>query len=172
MARQTVRCLAPMKATLTDPLECYAANFLGQVKKAHTAPQTALGPFGTIATSYSSLLYYRPCSVNIITVTCPAPRRLIPPLVPSDRLNSYAVSFCPSLQGESGVAVFLVWLTKEKNMSHTSTFWSGKTVLVTGATGFLGGWLVHRLLTYGAHVVALIRSHKPHSHPRWFLLIG
>jgi CDP-glucose 4,6-dehydratase len=61
------------------------------------------------------------------------------------------------------VAVFLVWLTKEKNMSHTSTFWSGKTVLVTGATGFLGGWLVHRLLTYGAHVVALIRSHKPHS---------
>jgi dTDP-glucose 4,6-dehydratase len=48
-------------------------------------------------------------------------------------------------------------------MDTTSAFWSGKTVLVAGATGFLGGWLVHRLLTSGAHVVALIRSHKPHS---------
>ncbi len=36
-------------------------------------------------------------------------------------------------------------------------------MLVAGATGFLGGWLVRRLLTYGAHVVVLIRSHKPYS---------
>ena len=48
-------------------------------------------------------------------------------------------------------------------MGHNSTFWSGKTVLVAGATGFLGGWLVRRLLTYGADVVALVRSHNPHS---------
>jgi dTDP-glucose 4,6-dehydratase len=45
-------------------------------------------------------------------------------------------------------------------MHRTSNFWSGKTVLVAGATGFLGGWLVRRLLTGGAHVVTLVRSHK------------
>src|SRR5215204_1627556 len=45
----------------------------------------------------------------------------------------------------------------------SSIFWSGKTVFVAGATGFLGGWLVRRLITRGAHVVALVRSHKPHS---------
>ena len=45
----------------------------------------------------------------------------------------------------------------------SSIFWSGKTVFVAGATGFLGGWLVRRLITHGAHVVALVRSHKPHS---------
>jgi len=44
-----------------------------------------------------------------------------------------------------------------------STFWFGKTVLVAGATGFLGGWLVRRLLNDGARVVTLVRSHKPES---------
>ncbi|MBA2484762.1 MAG: GDP-mannose 4,6-dehydratase [Nitrospira sp.] len=44
-----------------------------------------------------------------------------------------------------------------------SNFWFGKTVLVAGATGFLGGWLVRRLLDDGAHVVTLVRSHKPES---------
>lgn len=44
-----------------------------------------------------------------------------------------------------------------------STFWFGKTVLVAGATGFLGGWLVRRLLKYGARVVAIVRSQKPES---------
>ena len=44
-----------------------------------------------------------------------------------------------------------------------STFWFGKTVLVAGATGFLGGWLVRRLVEYGAHVVTLVRSNKPES---------
>jgi CDP-glucose 4,6-dehydratase len=37
-------------------------------------------------------------------------------------------------------------------------FWSGKTVVVTGATGFLGGWLVRRLLAYNANVVTLVRD--------------
>lgn len=45
----------------------------------------------------------------------------------------------------------------------TSHFWSGKTVLVAGATGFLGGWLVRGLLDRGAHVVSLVRSPKPQS---------
>jgi CDP-glucose 4,6-dehydratase len=37
-------------------------------------------------------------------------------------------------------------------------FWDGKTVAVTGATGFLGGWLVRRLLAYNANVIALVRD--------------
>ena len=41
--------------------------------------------------------------------------------------------------------------------------WQGRNVLVTGATGFLGGWLVGRLLKYGAHVVALVRREKADS---------
>lgn len=48
-------------------------------------------------------------------------------------------------------------------MNNIFSFWSGKTVLVTGATGFLGGWLIRRLLDCGAQVVALVRSHKPSS---------
>ena len=44
-----------------------------------------------------------------------------------------------------------------------STFWFKKTVLVAGATGFLGGWLVRRLLDCGVQVVALVRSQKPES---------
>jgi CDP-glucose 4,6-dehydratase len=37
-------------------------------------------------------------------------------------------------------------------------FWRGKTVAVAGATGFLGGWLVRRLLGLDAAVVALVRD--------------
>lgn len=48
-------------------------------------------------------------------------------------------------------------------MNNTFSFWSGKTVLVTGSTGFLGGWLIRRLLDCGAQVVALVRTHKPNS---------
>jgi dTDP-glucose 4,6-dehydratase len=48
-------------------------------------------------------------------------------------------------------------------MDCGSTYWSGKTVLVSGATGFFGGWLVRSLLRNGAHVVTLIRSNKPES---------
>jgi dTDP-glucose 4,6-dehydratase len=38
------------------------------------------------------------------------------------------------------------------------SFWAGKTVAVAGATGFLGGWLVRRLLECDACVVALVRD--------------
>src|SRR5438093_9495444 len=39
-----------------------------------------------------------------------------------------------------------------------SDFWRGKRVLVTGATGVVGGWVTRRLLGEGAHVVALVRD--------------
>lgn len=41
--------------------------------------------------------------------------------------------------------------------------WIGRRVLVTGATGIVGSWLVKALLTRGAHVVALIRDTDPQS---------
>jgi CDP-glucose 4,6-dehydratase len=41
--------------------------------------------------------------------------------------------------------------------------WAAATVLVTGATGFFGGWLVRSLRDRGAHVVAVVRSRKPQS---------
>jgi CDP-glucose 4,6-dehydratase len=44
-----------------------------------------------------------------------------------------------------------------------SGFWNGKTCLVTGATGFLGGSLVAELLQEGAEVIALVRDMVPQS---------
>ena len=44
-----------------------------------------------------------------------------------------------------------------------STFWRDRPVLVTGATGLLGPWLVKRLLDSGADVVCLIRDWVPQS---------
>jgi CDP-glucose 4,6-dehydratase len=48
-------------------------------------------------------------------------------------------------------------------------FWRGKHVLVTGATGFLGGSLVARLLEYNASVIAIVRNERPESR---FVLDG
>ncbi len=42
-------------------------------------------------------------------------------------------------------------------------FWLDRPVLVTGGTGFLGGWLVKRLLAAGAAVVCPVRDWVPHS---------
>lgn len=42
-----------------------------------------------------------------------------------------------------------------------SSFWQDRPVLVTGATGLVGGWLVKRLLAAGADVVCLIRDWVP-----------
>jgi dTDP-glucose 4,6-dehydratase len=44
-----------------------------------------------------------------------------------------------------------------------SVFWQDRSVLVTGATGFLGGWLIHHLLEHGANVTALVRRNRPDS---------
>lgn len=42
-------------------------------------------------------------------------------------------------------------------------FWRGKRAFVTGATGFLGSWIVEELVTQGAEVVALVRDIVPSS---------
>ena len=42
-------------------------------------------------------------------------------------------------------------------------FWTGKQVLVTGATGFFGGWLIRSLLQRGAQITAIVRNDKPES---------
>jgi CDP-glucose 4,6-dehydratase len=44
-----------------------------------------------------------------------------------------------------------------------SAFWRDRPVLVTGATGLLGAWLLRRLLDAGADVVALVRDWVPRS---------
>jgi CDP-glucose 4,6-dehydratase len=44
-----------------------------------------------------------------------------------------------------------------------ATFWKGKRVFVTGATGLMGGWLVKALLRENAEVVVLVRDQAPKS---------
>lgn len=44
-----------------------------------------------------------------------------------------------------------------------SMFWEDRPTFVTGATGFLGGWLVRWLLEVGADVVCLVRDWVPQS---------
>jgi CDP-glucose 4,6-dehydratase len=43
-------------------------------------------------------------------------------------------------------------------MSVPDRAWQTRTVLCTGATGMVGGWVVHALLEAGANVVALVRD--------------
>ncbi len=42
-------------------------------------------------------------------------------------------------------------------------FWKNRNVLVTGATGLLGSWMVEELLRLGANVTSLIRDWAPES---------
>ncbi|MGA2965492.1 MAG: NAD-dependent epimerase/dehydratase family protein [Terriglobales bacterium] len=42
-------------------------------------------------------------------------------------------------------------------------FWRDRAVMVTGATGLLGSWLVPRLIEAGANVVCLVRDWVPQS---------
>jgi len=48
-------------------------------------------------------------------------------------------------------------------MGEHRGFWTDRPVLVTGATGLLGSWLVPELVRRGAEVVALIRDGAPRS---------
>jgi CDP-glucose 4,6-dehydratase len=48
-------------------------------------------------------------------------------------------------------------------MTMRRDHWLEQSVLVTGATGFLGGWLVKELVERGARVVALVRDSAPRS---------
>lgn len=43
------------------------------------------------------------------------------------------------------------------------SFWTDRTVLVTGCTGLLGSWLTEILTGYGANVVGLVRDQVPQS---------
>ena len=58
-------------------------------------------------------------------------------------------------------------VTKPKRSAKPATardHWRDRPVLVTGATGLLGGWLVRRLVAQGADVVALVRDWVPRSN--------
>lgn len=46
---------------------------------------------------------------------------------------------------------------------RSRAFWRDRPVLVTGGTGLVGGWLVARLLAFGADVVCLVRDEVPQS---------
>jgi CDP-glucose 4,6-dehydratase len=48
-------------------------------------------------------------------------------------------------------------------MADSGSDWSGRKVLVTGATGLVGAWLVARLLERRANVVALVLDADPQS---------
>ena len=48
-------------------------------------------------------------------------------------------------------------------MGVTNGFWRDRPVLVTGATGLVGSWLVRRLREAGAGVVCLVRDWVPQS---------
>ena len=43
------------------------------------------------------------------------------------------------------------------------SYWKGKKVFVTGATGLMGSWLVKALMHEGADIVALVRDRVPKS---------
>ncbi len=52
--------------------------------------------------------------------------------------------------------------TLAKIMKKT-LFWQDRPTLVTGGTGFLGGWLIKHLLNLGADIVCLVRDWVPKS---------
>ncbi len=50
-----------------------------------------------------------------------------------------------------------------ENMELNRQFWQDRSVLVSGATGLVGGWLVKRLLAAGVEIVCLVRDWVPQS---------
>ena len=49
------------------------------------------------------------------------------------------------------------------NSKSDISFWRDRPVLITGATGLVGGWLVKRLLEAQADVVCLVRDWNPNA---------
>jgi len=49
------------------------------------------------------------------------------------------------------------------NSEVNRAFWNQRPVLVTGATGLVGGWLVKRLIDAGADILCLVRDWIPQS---------
>lgn len=47
--------------------------------------------------------------------------------------------------------------------ANSESFWADRPVLVTGATGLVGSWLVKSLLSVGADVICLVRDWVPGS---------
>src|SRR3989344_2554232 len=43
-------------------------------------------------------------------------------------------------------------------------FWNERRVLITGGAGFLGAWIIKKLVEKDAHVTALIRDHDKNSN--------
>jgi CDP-glucose 4,6-dehydratase len=50
-----------------------------------------------------------------------------------------------------------------EDLAVESAFWRDRSVLLTGATGLLGGWLARHLLDQGAQVTAVVRDWVPQS---------
>ena len=50
-----------------------------------------------------------------------------------------------------------------EDLVTNSSFWKGRKVFVTGATGLVGSWLVKDLLKLGAQVSALVLDADPQS---------
>jgi CDP-glucose 4,6-dehydratase len=50
-----------------------------------------------------------------------------------------------------------------ENLAVNPRFWQDRSVLLTGATGLLGGWLTRHLLDRGAQVTAVVRDWVPQS---------
>jgi CDP-glucose 4,6-dehydratase len=47
--------------------------------------------------------------------------------------------------------------------THSSTYWRDRRVLITGATGLVGGWVLDRLLGLGADPICVVRDEVPTS---------
>jgi len=61
-------------------------------------------------------------------------------------------------------------LRKVNEMESYKSFWHGRCVLVTGASGFIGSWLVKKLVELETLVIALVREINPFSlFKRWRL---
>lgn len=54
--------------------------------------------------------------------------------------------------------------SKMENVGRMSSFWTDKKILVTGATGLLGSWLVKELVDNQSNVICLVRDFVPKSN--------